>query len=257
MRITPKAAGWTSLAAVIAIAFAVGIGVATSHAQSDPKDITGLTANNSKAGTLRVSWNSVPNTRDYRISWTKQGEDYPSLTDTSRNAYPVWSTHTITGLEDDTTYKIRVRSRFNGSTPGNWSDDLIATTAGNQSSEGNSTPEPGSTPEPTPKPEPTAQPTPTPEPTQAPTAFGAPANLRHGSVYFVEWESVTDAEDYEIEAYVDQWISLTNGGTTSGISLTLAGTIAVVTAGDDPITKFRVRAVSGSSTRSAWSVLDW
>ena len=58
---------------------------------------------------------------DYRINWAREGEDFPTWTDLSANAYPLVNTYTVTGLEIDVCYKFRLRARYGGSA-GDWTE---------------------------------------------------------------------------------------------------------------------------------------
>ena len=46
------------------------------------------------------------------MNWGKSAEDYPADTAEAGNAHPTTTTHTLTGLEYDTEYNIRVRARY-------------------------------------------------------------------------------------------------------------------------------------------------
>ena len=46
------------------------------------------------------------------MNWGKSAEDYPADTAEASNAHPTGTTHTLTGLEYDTDYNIRVRARY-------------------------------------------------------------------------------------------------------------------------------------------------
>ena len=73
-------------------------------------------------GAIDVNW-SVPSEFpvDYRINWAAEGEGYPSWTDSNGNAFPAVNTYTITGLDLDVCYKVRVRARYGGSA-GGWTE---------------------------------------------------------------------------------------------------------------------------------------
>ena len=68
------------------------------------------------AGQLLLTWTAprAPNAdpTDYHVSWGKSAEDYPADTAEASNAHPTGTTHTLTGLEYDTDYNIRVRARY-------------------------------------------------------------------------------------------------------------------------------------------------
>ena len=73
-------------------------------------------------GAFYVSWTEPTDKPvDYRISWAVNGEDYPSWRDSSGNGYPVANAYTVTGLDVNVCYKVRVRSRYDGSA-GGWTE---------------------------------------------------------------------------------------------------------------------------------------
>ena len=85
------------------------------QAQGNNGAITGLTLTSDTPGTLTVSWNPAsPTPTDYRVDWAKTGENYTSWKVDARHVYPAETamTATITDLEHDTEYKIRMRARY-------------------------------------------------------------------------------------------------------------------------------------------------
>ena len=86
-------------------------------------------------GQLLLTWQApaAPNAdpTDYHLNWVKSAEDYPADTAEAGNAHPTGTTHTLTGLEYDTDYKIRVRARYsdgeNAANP--WNGPWTETTA--------------------------------------------------------------------------------------------------------------------------------
>ena len=100
----------------------------------------------STVDTISISWETPVNEpKDYRVTWIEATEEnYHSykLVD-GNNAYPTVSSYTITDLEEDTEYKIKIRPRYNDAPPGPWTDSVFIST--------------GSTaaPDPAPEPEPT------------------------------------------------------------------------------------------------------
>ena len=87
------------------------------------------------AGQLVLTWTApaAPNAdpTDYHLNWAKSAEDYPADTAEAGNAHPTTTTHTLTGLEYDTDYNIRVRARYtdgeNADSP--WNGPWTETTA--------------------------------------------------------------------------------------------------------------------------------
>ena len=122
--------------AFIATAFILGgvaAGVAWPAAASGQQDRRpapgGVTATATGANTAHVVWDAHPDgAKDYRISWKRHGENFRNWRDTGWNAYPTGTSHTITGLDAGTTYKVRVRARFGGEPSSLWSPQATVTT---------------------------------------------------------------------------------------------------------------------------------
>ena len=100
-----------------------------------PREIGEITLGSTQPGTVRASWNpTIEEARDYRISWARAGEPFPSWTDSSGNAYPTDPSHTITGLDEGEEYKVKVRARYADDTSGPWSGEftiMVASAANN------------------------------------------------------------------------------------------------------------------------------
>ena len=95
----------------------------------DARDMGRIILNSTQPGTIDVGW-EAPNEApvDYRISWAKVGEPFPIWTDLSGNAFPTDTSHTITGLEEGETYKMKMRARYDG-TAGDWSGEATIAVA--------------------------------------------------------------------------------------------------------------------------------
>ena len=128
----------------------------TLQAQESNGAITGLTLTSDAPGALTVSWDAAsPTPTDYRVDWAKSDEGYKSWKVDEGHKYPAPSatTATITDLDHDTEYKIRMRARYykgehmGNSWGGPWGTATI-TVAG----------EPADTPTPEPSPDPTPEP---------------------------------------------------------------------------------------------------
>ena len=86
-------------------------------------------------GQLLLTWTApaAPNAdpTDYHVNWAKSTEDYPADTAPDGNAHPTDTTLTLTVLEFDTDYNIRVRARYtdgeNAASP--WNGPWTETTA--------------------------------------------------------------------------------------------------------------------------------
>ena len=94
-----------------------------------------LTAADDAAGQLLLTWTApaAPNAdpTDYHVNWGKSAEDYPADTAPDGNDHPTDTTLTLTVLDFDTEYKIRVRARYtdgeNADSP--WNGPWTETTA--------------------------------------------------------------------------------------------------------------------------------
>ena len=94
-----------------------------------------LTAADDDTGQLVLTWGSpaAPNATptDYHVNWAKSTEDYPADTAEAGNDHPTDTTLTLTGLDFDTDYNIRVRARYtdgeNAASP--WNGPWTETTA--------------------------------------------------------------------------------------------------------------------------------
>ena len=94
-----------------------------------------LTAADDNAGQLLLTWTApaAPNAdpTDYHVNWGKSAEDYPADTAPDGNDHPTDTTLTLTVLDFDTEYKIRVRARYtdgeNADSP--WNGPWTETTA--------------------------------------------------------------------------------------------------------------------------------
>ena len=151
----------------IAVMLLVTVAISTFYFSSVQAEshgaITGLTLTSEAPGTLTVSWEATsPIPTDYRVDWAESDEDYQSWKVDEGHKYPAPTATavTITDLEHDTEYKIRMRARYyrgeheGKSWGGPWATATI-TVAG----------EPTETPTPEPVEEEPAE-TPTPEPVE-------------------------------------------------------------------------------------------
>ena len=119
------------LAVFVLIATTVAIvGRIPAFAQEDTKAISTVRVQSSQPGELAVSWDAPTSTpNDYRLSWARVGENFKTWTDISGNAFPTNSSYTITGLDEGVRYKVKVRARYEGESPGGWSASVEAVVA--------------------------------------------------------------------------------------------------------------------------------
>ena len=107
---------WIFLAAILLAAIAIStFYFSSAQAQTADGTITGLTLTSDSPGTLTVSWDAAnPTPTDYRVDWAKSTESYQSWKVDEGHVYPVATatSTTITGLDHDTEYKIRLRARY-------------------------------------------------------------------------------------------------------------------------------------------------
>ena len=99
---------------LLAAAVTSGLYIATVQAESHGA-ITGLILTSDAPGTLTVSWEATsPTPTDYRVDWAKSTEDYQSWKVDDGHIYlaDTATAVTITDLEHDTEYKIRMRARY-------------------------------------------------------------------------------------------------------------------------------------------------
>ena len=123
------------MTAVLITAFAA---VMTVSAQSDDPDWKlaptrlNVTAGD-QAGELNIIWDAHPQTSktlsDYRVTWTPDGESFKPNDQTEWYAYPTTNQVSVAGLEAGTTYKIRVRARYDDNKKSRWSDVVTASSA--------------------------------------------------------------------------------------------------------------------------------
>ena len=104
---------------------------ASSVTPSDPRSVGEIILSSTLPGTIQIDWDAPgEESREYRITWAKSGEEFPNWRDPVGNAFPTGSSYTITGLDEDEEYQVKVRARYDSGGPGPWGDISVITVAG-------------------------------------------------------------------------------------------------------------------------------
>ena len=127
---------WTIRLSVLAVMIALLTVFMTVTVQADDPDwkvpVTGLTAvAGDDPGEMLITWDAHPQTtktlQDYRVTWAPDGEPFKTNDQTDWYAYPTTNEVSVTGLDADQTYKVRVRARYNDNKKSRWSDAVNRT----------------------------------------------------------------------------------------------------------------------------------
>ena len=91
-----------------------------AEAQANDRDVSGVTLTSPNPGELVIAWDAPGNAPDdYRVTWKKSTAKWTSYKKENSvaggNAFPTGTSHTVTGLEEGTAYKARVRARYHNS----------------------------------------------------------------------------------------------------------------------------------------------
>ena len=102
------------LALLLSVPFLFHAG-STVHAADN--DVGGVTLTSANPGELVITWDAPSRAPDdYRVTWKKSDGKWPSFKNDNTvdggNAFPTATSHTVTGLEEGTAYKARVRARY-------------------------------------------------------------------------------------------------------------------------------------------------
>ena len=129
----------TALALLLAAAALLVFLQSQAEAQGNDRATSNLALSSPNPGELAIAWNAPGNAPDnYRVTWKKSDGKWPSYKNANTalggNAFPTGTSHTVTGLEEGTAYKARVRARYfddNGKVEqsGPWSETLEMTVA--------------------------------------------------------------------------------------------------------------------------------
>ena len=220
---------------LIAVAL-VGAGLVgnwdTAVAQNSDKTVSNLQATSNDDGDMVITWSAPSESpKDYRVAWAKADENYQSWKDSSGNAFPTDTTHTVTGPDAQAEYKIKVRARYNSGGPGPWSAELRYTTPA--ASDDNSGSDSDNTP-PAPHWESGAMP--------AATAM-------------FDWSDVDDATGYDLQMNVpengnDNWVDITAPGHAA--KAYVHGSAAIIGQPHAGPVSLRVRATFEDGTATDW-----
>ena len=120
---------WLILSAAMAVlphqSFLPGSETVQDHSQP----IEGLRVRSTQPGELEISWNVPAGAPlDYRLSWARVGENFPTQHDQPGNAFPTIPSHVITGLDQGERYQVRVRARYQSS-ESDWSSPVESVVA--------------------------------------------------------------------------------------------------------------------------------
>ena len=127
----------TGQSAVLAVALIAAImlavastGINNAQAQSQrPAAPTGFSVEAGDRGELDVSWDAhADGASDYRLAWAPADGRFRNWQNENWNAFPTGTSHTITGLNDDTEYKVKLRARFDDAKSSQWTQVANATT---------------------------------------------------------------------------------------------------------------------------------
>ena len=123
---------WLILAALMAVLPHLSSLPGSETVQDHSRPIEGLRVRSTQPGELEISWDVPAGAPlDYRLSWARVGENFPTQHDQPGNAYPTSPSHVITGLDQGERYQVRVRARYDGS-ESDWSstvESVVATSS--------------------------------------------------------------------------------------------------------------------------------
>ena len=120
---------WLMLAALFAALPSLSALLGTVSVQKNSRAIGVVRVESNQPGVLEISWNAPEETPlDYRVSWARVGESFPSRPDDPGNAYPTSPSYMSMGLDQGVRYQVQVRARYEDSN-GDWSAPVEAVVA--------------------------------------------------------------------------------------------------------------------------------
>ena len=211
---------WTIRLGVLAVMIALLTVFMTVTVQADDPDwklpVTGLTAvAGDDPGEMLITWDAHPQTtktlQDYRVTWAPDGEPFKTNDQTDWYAYPTTNEVSVTGLDADQTYKVRVRARYNDNKKSRWSDAVTGQAAASAAPTNSAA-------------------------TGQPTITGT---AEVGQTLTADTSAISDGNGLTSGAFSHQWVRSANGS-DNDITDATASTYAVTNADIDKAIKVRV-----------------
>ena len=120
---------WLMLAALFAALPSLSALLSTVYVQENSRAIGVVRVESNQPGVLEISWDAPAETPlDYRVSWARVGESFPSRPDDPGNAYPTSPSYMSMGLDQGVRYQVQVRARYEDA-DGDWSAPVEAVVA--------------------------------------------------------------------------------------------------------------------------------
>ena len=234
-KITRKLTSIIALSVMVAALLAV-VAVTqsgTANAQVVGRAISNLQLSHNGEYHLTITWDAPDlSPKDYRVMWAKVGESYRTWTDTSGNAFPTTTSHTVTNVERGQEYKIKARARYNNGS-GPWSAEAQHTIP--------------------------AEPPPTNDdpPANVDTAPTREAGSMPGHIGILDWTEIDGALRYEMEVQVGQeWSDITGTDASDDTRAFMNGSSAIIAVGVQGSEYIiRVRAVLDNDETTDWMVV--